>query len=65
MNSINKIIKNVLNQKALYNVLIKEYGNNNPFCWTNRENVEVDKNLYNPNYDLQKRQKRIEDLKRK
>lgn len=52
-----------LESKALYNVLIKEYGNNNPFCWTNRENVEVDKNLYNPNYDLQKRQKRIEELK--
>ena len=52
-----------LESKALYNVLIKEYGNTNPFCWTNRENVEVDKNLYNPNYDLQKRQKRIEELK--
>ena len=52
-----------LESKALYNVLIKEYGNNNPFCWTNRENVEVDKNLYNPNYDLQKRQKRIDQLK--
>ena len=52
-----------LESKALYNVLIKEYGDNNPFCWKNRENAEVDKNLYNKNYDLQKRQKRIEELK--
>lgn len=55
--------ENRLESKALYNILIKEYGNNNPFCWTNRENVEVDKNLYNKKYDETKRQKRIQELK--
>ena len=55
--------ENRLESKALYYILIKEYGNKNPFCWTNRENVEVDKNLYNKGYDGTKRQKRIQELK--
>ncbi len=57
--------ENRLESKALYNILIKEYGNNNPFCWTNRETVEIDKNLYNKSYDEVKRKKRIQELKEK